>query len=304
MQRIEREPCFYHDESGERFRELVLIAERERAKKINGVKQVIFWMAVIFVVVGIVCRFVLRGGTVIEAVGYLRCSGDSFQGETWDRQQEAITRYANSHDIHIAEWFRDEWVPGKTELKHRPGLAACMARVEANCIKLVLVEGADRLARDSMVSELIIREFQKYGVRVISASGGVDLTAGDDTNPTAKLIRQVLAAVAEFDRCVTVLKLRAARQRLRDQNGKCEGRKAYGTKTGEDVILDIIMDMKRKDYSADGIALMLNDLKYKTRYGKPWHGATVRKILSRNSHFHETCGTIAPDSVQTKDSQS
>src|SRR6266568_914918 len=108
---------------------------------------------------------------MIEAVGYMRCSGESFLGETWDRQEQAIIRYAAANGITIVEWFRDEGVPGKTEMKNRAGLASCLARVESNCVKLVLVESSDRLARDSMVSELIIREFQKSGVRVVSASG-------------------------------------------------------------------------------------------------------------------------------------
>ena len=220
-----------------------------------------------------------------DAVGYLRCSGLAFDGETWTRQEETINRYAAAHDIRIVEWFRDEAVPGKTEMHNRPGLAACMARVENNGIKLVLVEISDRLARDSMISELIIREFQKHGVRVISASGGVDLTAGDDSNPTAKLVRQILAAVAEFDRCVTVLKLRAARERLRKQNGKCEGRSAYGVRSGEKEILNEILGEYERGARPWEIAVILNTKGVPTRYGKKWHGATVSKILAR----HKTC---------------
>lgn len=229
-----------------------------------------------------------------DAVGYMRCSGLAGEGETWERQQEAILRYAKANDIQVVEWFRDEYVPGKTEMQNRPGLAACMARVESNCIKLVLIEISDRLARDSMVSELIIREFQKSGVRVISASGGLDLTAGDDSNPTAKLVRQILAAVAEFDRCVIVLKLRAARERLRKANGKCEGRKAYGTRPGEDRILQNIIGLHSVGQNAENIAAILNLDSIKCRYGKQWHGATVRKILAR----YENCTTVAPDSPQ------
>src|SRR5208282_3597608 len=178
-----------------------------------------------------------------DAVGYMRCSGEAFEGETWSRQEDAINRYAKANDIQIVEWFRDEAVPGKTELKNRPGLAACMVRVESNCIKLVLVESSDRLARDSMISELIMREFQKHGVTVISASGGVDLTAVDDSNPTAKLVRQILAAVAEFDRCMIVLKLRAARERIRASGKKCDGRKEYGFRPGEPEILATIQKL-------------------------------------------------------------
>lgn len=217
-----------------------------------------------------------------DAVGYMRCSGLAGEGETWERQQEAILRYAAANDIRVVEWFRDEYVPGKTEMQNRPGLAACMARVESNCIKLVLIEISDRLARDSMVSELIIREFQKSGVRVVSASGGIDLTAGDDSNPTAKLVRQILAAVAEFDRCVIVLKLRAARQRLKAQNGKCEGRKAFGSRDGEEKILKTILMMHSNGTKAEDIANLLNLDGVLSRYGRRWHGATIRKILARN----------------------
>lgn len=227
---------------------------------------------------------------MIEAVGYMRCSGMAFDGETWDRQEEAINKYAAANDIRIVEWFRDEHVPGKTEMHNRPGLAACMARVDSNCVKLVLVEISDRLARDSMVSELIIREFQKSGVRVVSASGGVDLTAGDDTNPTAKLVRQILAAVAEFDRCVIVLKLRAARERLRAQNGRCEGRKPYGTKLGEAGEFWAIVQKANDGWTPENIAAELNERQVPTRQGKRWHAATVSKIISR----HESAGTTLP----------
>jgi DNA invertase Pin-like site-specific DNA recombinase len=217
-----------------------------------------------------------------EAVGYCRCSGEAFDGETWDRQEAAINKYAESNGITIVEWFRDEYVPGKTEMKNRPGLAACMARVEDNCVKLVLVESADRLARDSMVSELIVREFQKSGVRVVSASGGVDLTAGDDSNPTAKLVRQILASVAEFDRCVIVLKLRAARERLRSKIGKCEGRKAYGEDNEDErETLKLMLEMRAKGFTTVHIAKRLNEINIPTRYGGKWHGATVSKILLR-----------------------
>jgi hypothetical protein len=50
-----------------------------------------------------------------------------------------------------------------------------------------------------MVSEIILAEFRKTGVKVISADGGIDLTLGND-DPTGKLVRQILAAVSEFIR--------------------------------------------------------------------------------------------------------
>ncbi len=215
------------------------------------------------------------------AVAYLRVSGmGQVDGDGFTRQRSAINQFSLDHDIEILEEYRDEGISGKTELEHRAGLAACLERVENNGVKLVLVESADRLARDSMIAEVIIRQFQKAGCRVISASGGVDLTSGDDTNPTAKLIRQILACVAEFDRCVTVLKLRAARERQRSKVGRCEGRKPFGTRPGENKALQMMIQMAWKSEPAE-IADYLNAAGIPTRYGKRWHAGTVAKILKR-----------------------
>ena len=45
----------------------------------------------------------------------------------------------------------------------------------------------------------------------------------EDT-PTAVLVRQLLGAVARFEKATTVAKLAAARKGKRVANGKCEGR--------------------------------------------------------------------------------
>src|SRR5271169_2582738 len=50
--------------------------------------------------------------------------------------------------------------------------------------------------------------------------------------PTSKLIRQILGAVSEFDKAMTVAKLKGARDRVRRAQGKCEGRKAYAERKG------------------------------------------------------------------------
>lgn len=218
------------------------------------------------------------------AVLYMRCSGvGQIEGDTWDRQLAACSKYAFTNGIQILDEYRDEGVSGKTELEGRAGLAACLERVENNGVKLVIVESADRLARDSMIAEVIIRQFQKAGVRVIAASGGVDLTAGDDSNPTAKLIRQILASVAEFDRCVTVLKLRAARERKKAKTGRCEGRQPYGVLPEEMAARDLILNMRNLGHGPSRIALQLNHENIPSKYGKLWSPATISKILRRSA---------------------
>ncbi len=116
--------------------------------------------------------------------------------------------------------FRDEGVSGTLPLGERPGLTGLFDTVATNGVELVLVEKAHRVARELIASELILREFRKQGVRVVEVENGTDLTAGDDSNPTATLIRQVLGAVAQFERTALVGKMRATRERVRREQGR------------------------------------------------------------------------------------
>lgn len=225
----------------------------------------------------------------VNAVSYLRVSGDSqISGDGFPRQREIIQKYAATNNVQILNEFRDEGVPGKMELEGRAGLSACIQFVRENKIQLVVIEDATRLARDMIISEVVIREFQKIGVHVISASGGIDLTEGDDSNPTAKLIRQILAAVSEFERCVIVLKLRGARQRKKAKTGKGEGRHSYGEKPEEVSILDMILDLRKAGETSRNIATILTDRGHLTRYKLPWNTSTVAKIIARELRKRKT----------------
>lgn len=227
-----------------------------------------------------------RKTTINEAVSYLRCSGlGQVDGDTWDRQAAAITKYAKSHGMIVVDEFRDAGVSGAKDLDSRPGLAALLDRIESNGVRVVLVENATRLARDLMVSEVILQQLTSVGCKVIAADSGTDLTADTD-DPTRRLIRQVLGAVAEFDRRVTVLKLRAARERIRGRGKRCEGRKPFGARPSERDALDRIRELYRKPHghrrrSLQAICNILNSEGVATRSGKPWCPQVVRRIVGR-----------------------
>jgi DNA invertase Pin-like site-specific DNA recombinase len=221
------------------------------------------------------------------ALGYLRVSGKGqVDGDGLRRQREAIRRFAAANGFEMVEEFIDAGVSGTMDLAARPGLAALLDRVESNGVKVVLVERADRLARDLMVNEVIVDQFSRAGARVLTADGA-DLSSADD-DPTRTLIRQVLAAVAQFDKSVTVLKLRASRDRKRRREGRCEGRKPFGTRPAEAQVLDRIRALRRKPkgrprLSIAAIAATLNAEGVPTRTGRPWAPGTVHGILRRIS---------------------
>ena len=91
-------------------------------------------------------------------------------------------------------------------------------------MRTVIVEDASRFARELMAQELGITLLISRGVRLLTASGD-DLTASDD--PTRKMMRQIAGAFAEYEKARLVSKLRHARERVRQEKGKCEGRKPH-----------------------------------------------------------------------------
>lgn len=216
-----------------------------------------------------------------KAFGYLRVSGKGqIDGDGFDRQKDAIERYAAGNGFEIIGWYRDEGVSGT--LADRPALAEMMVSLEQNGhgAKTVLVERVDRLARDLMIQETLLDDFNRKGFSIISATDG-DLLEDD---PTRRLVRQVLGAIAEYDKTMTVLKLRAARERERKRSGKCEGRKSYG-----EAMPEVLAEIKRlnrkprggKRMKAPKIAETLNAAGFRTMTGKEFNGQIVRNIIHK-----------------------
>ena len=221
-----------------------------------------------------------------EAVAYLRTSSaTNVDGDSSDRQRDAIARWAKRTKVKVVEEFCDEAVSGKLGLAERPGLSALLERILANGVRIVVIETASRLARDLVEGELILRELRRHDIQVIEAEGGNDLTAGDGGDPTTKLIRQVLGAVAEFERDVLVAKLRVARDRKRKAEGRCEGDKPFGEQAGEAESLEQLKKLARKRGgkrpSTADIATAANEAGLRTRRGGPWSKQSVHKILTR-----------------------
>lgn len=161
------------------------------------------------------------------AVAYLRTSSASNVGEDKDsqkRQWEAVAKYAKREGLAIHEpAFYDAAVSGSDLIHDRPGFAQMLAYLgEHPEVRTILVETASRFARDLIVQETGFRMLQERGIALIAVDSPASFL--DDT-PTAVMVRQILGAVAQFDKAITVAKLRGARDRKRSEQGKCEGRK-------------------------------------------------------------------------------
>jgi DNA invertase Pin-like site-specific DNA recombinase len=211
-----------------------------------------------------------------KAFAYLRVSGKGqLDGDGFPRQKAAIKAYADWHGIRIVRWFQEE-VSGTKDLGSRPALQEMLIALHSNGTRLVMVEKLDRLARDLMVQETIVADLRKNGFELLSVAEP-DLCSDD---PSRKLVRQVFGAISEYERAMIVLKLRAARQRIRAREGRCEGRKPYGTRPGEQEVIARARKLRGQGLNYSQIKDKLNSEGRPTRAGGQWFAATVSRILA------------------------
>ena len=156
-------------------------------------------------------------------------------------------------------------------------LQQLLAAVDSRNVPVVLIEKLDRLARDLMIQETILRDLQRRGVTLVSTMEP-DLCSDD---PSRKLVRQIMGCIAEYEKSMIVAKLAGARQRMRTRTGSCEGRKSYGERKGERRTIDRILALRSAGMAMDTIAATLNSEELKPRSGQRWYGSSVRNVLLR-----------------------
>jgi len=213
-----------------------------------------------------------------RAFAYLRVSGKGqVEGDGFTRQLKAIRDYAKAHNIRLVKVFREEGVSGA--LEHRPALTALLEALHGNGVRLVLIERIDRLARDLMVQESIIADLRRSEFELISVTEP-DLLQDD---PSRIAFRQIMGVFAQYEKTMIVLKLRAARQRKRAKEGRCEGRKPYGYRPGEKRVTERMRALRNEGLGFYQLAKKLNEEGFRTRKGTEWHGFGVNRILSRST---------------------
>jgi DNA invertase Pin-like site-specific DNA recombinase len=149
-----------------------------------------------------------------------------------------------------------------------------------------------RFARDLAVQLAGHDHLRKLGVTLIPATAPDFFT--EDT-PTAVLVRQVLGAIAQFDKATIVAKLKAARDRKIAVGEKCGGRKSYAEARPE--MVELARQLRRpnpdrRPVSLRKIAAALAERGYVASTGKPykrrpWHQCSASRGMSPEP---EICG--------------
>ena len=213
----------------------------------------------------------------LQAVAYLRTSSAANVGADKDsdkRQRAAIAAYAKAAGVEIVETYYDEAVSGADMVETRPGFRAMLERLLSNGVRTIVVETANRFARDIIVQETGYAMLKERGIELIAADKP---DAFLDDTPTATMIRQILGVVSQFEKAMLVSKLRGARERKRATGVKVEGRKSHQEKRPEAVAL--ARELHRQRLSYRKIAAELFARGYGTKRGEPFSATSIKNML-------------------------
>jgi DNA invertase Pin-like site-specific DNA recombinase len=210
-----------------------------------------------------------------KAFAYLRTSSATNAGEhkdTGTRQRLAIATYAKAQGLKIAGEYYDVDTKGAEPVYLRPAFSRMLAAIAGNGVRTVIVESASRFARDLIVQETGFQYLRDLGITLIAADDPDAFTA---ETPTATLIRQVLGAVAEFEKASLVAKLKGARDRIRAREGRCEGPKPV-----PEEVRRLARRLARPgDLSLREIAAKLAARGMNGRGGKPYGAQSIKLML-------------------------
>ena len=223
-----------------------------------------------------------------KAYAYLRVSSQGqIEGHGFDRQLESISYYAKKNGFEIVKIFQEQGVSGSKGEEDRPAFKEMVSEILRNTVHTIIVESLDRLAREYRIQEQLLIYLVSKDIDLISATTGENVTEAIQSDPMKKAMLQIQGIFSELDKSLLVRKLRRARERVREDRGKCEGAKRYGEDSEQEqaIIRKIRAYRRNKSGNRKGltyqqIADRLNDDDIPTKRGKQWSPMQVYRILN------------------------
>jgi DNA invertase Pin-like site-specific DNA recombinase len=240
---------------------------------------------------------------VKTVVVYKRVSSENqVDGFGLESQERVCRDYCAKNEMNVSRVFHDD-MTGKSDGDDRPGWSSLLAYCEENAVTTIVIPKIDRLARDLLVQEAIIADMMKRGWTLVSIAEP-DLCGND---PSRKLIRRFVGAVAEYERDVIEYRMKNGRIERVLAGDRGVGGVPYGyrsvevdglkrkvrrtiVKEDEAAIVREIFAMRCSGKSLAAIADVLNDRgvaspsKRASTSGR-WHATSVQTIVGNAIYF-------------------
>jgi DNA invertase Pin-like site-specific DNA recombinase len=224
-------------------------------------------------------------GNIKTAVAYIRVSTDE-QRLGPEAQRADIEAWAAREGVHVAAWFTDTGVSGKTPVDKRPALLDALAALRTHKAGVLVAQKRDRLARDTMVAGMLQREVGLLGAHVITvAEAFLDLET-----PEGRFMATVFDAFSELERARIALRTRAA-MRAKKARGETTGTPPFGCAVDsagrlvpapdEQATVLRIRDLAASGVTRRGIVAALGAEGLAGRNGRPLGLTQVQRVLER-----------------------
>jgi DNA invertase Pin-like site-specific DNA recombinase len=226
-----------------------------------------------------------------RALGYVRVSttDQAEHGQGLSIQRAAIRSYCRAHRLVLLEILGDEGFSGSGGLQGRPGLVEALRRIESGDASALVLYRLDRLARDLLLQETVVERLRLGGGSVISVSEP-DV---DSNEPTRILIRQILGALAQYEKTLVVARM-AAGLRMKAARGGYTGghrtrfgysvvRREYVPLESEQQIISRIKAERAEGATFQAIADGLNADGLPAKLGGSWHRGGIMRVVRRNA---------------------
>lgn len=223
-----------------------------------------------------------------KAVGYVRVSTEqqADHGVSLEAQQAKIRAYASLYDLELVEVVVDAGVSAKT--LQRPGLQRALGMLRKGQANALLVVKLDRLTRSVKdLGALVEAYFASGKCSLLSVADNIDTRSA-----AGRLVLNVLASVAQWEREAVAERTTEALAHKRTKGEKTGGDVPYGYRLAEDgktlvpdeaeqKLLSAIRDARQRGLSQRAVVAELTRQGFLTRKGTAFSLDQVQKIMKR-----------------------
>ena len=229
-----------------------------------------------------------------RVIAYLRVSTDkqADRGISLEAQEAKARAYCQLYDLDLVEVITDAGISAKT--LNRPGLQAALGMLKAGEADCLLVAKLDRLTRSVRdLGDLVESWFSSGKYALLSIGETIDTRSA-----AGRLVLNVLASVAQWEREATGERTRDALQHLkaegvtlggealgwtRTEETDTEGRRIVCKVESEALAVARILELRTEGRTLWAIADTLTAEGHKTKRGGRWHPQTVANVLTREA---------------------
>jgi DNA invertase Pin-like site-specific DNA recombinase len=240
----------------------------------------------------------------VRLVAYCRVStnGQALAGTSIPQQEEDTRAWCVEHGHELVGVHAESGgVSGAEGLEGRFAFIEALDAVKRGDADGIVVRDLDRLSRDVVVQESLLRDVWAAGGHAFSTRAAESEQLVDDpADPTRKLVRVVLGAIAEWEREKIRLRLQSARRAKAERGGYVGGdrlHRRYGyslerddagtldyvPEPGEQAVIAEMHELRNAGATLARIADELTLASTPAPSGHRWHPATIKRVLDREA---------------------